>query len=199
MKDSMNIFLLDKNVNINARYHCDKHVVKMLLETCQMIGTVLRVSFDISDIPGQCKSTHVNHPSVKWITNDPINKFPYLFHLGRSLSSEYTYRYRRIHKCAQTLWDIPSQVLRGTSSNSDWLLTLRAIQLYSEHYIHEYTDFSDFPKVMPEHCIISDDPVECYRNLYCTEKAYMCKWTGRDKPEWFVPRLIEANNDNNSK
>ena len=29
----MNIFFLDENPSLSAKYHCDKHVVKMILET----------------------------------------------------------------------------------------------------------------------------------------------------------------------
>ena len=35
----MNIFHLDKNPIKCAEYHCDKHVVKMILETSQMLST----------------------------------------------------------------------------------------------------------------------------------------------------------------
>ena len=37
----MNIFILDRDPKVCAQYHCDKHVVKMILETAQMICTVL--------------------------------------------------------------------------------------------------------------------------------------------------------------
>lgn len=36
----MNIFALDKCPKISAKYHCDKHVVKMIIESAQMISTV---------------------------------------------------------------------------------------------------------------------------------------------------------------
>jgi hypothetical protein len=35
----MNIFHLDKSAEVSALYHCDKHVVKMILETGQMLST----------------------------------------------------------------------------------------------------------------------------------------------------------------
>ena len=39
----MNIFYLSTNTDECARYHCDKHVVKMILETAQMLSTAHRV------------------------------------------------------------------------------------------------------------------------------------------------------------
>ena len=37
----MNIFHLHKDPKICAEYHCDKHVVKMILETAQMLSTAI--------------------------------------------------------------------------------------------------------------------------------------------------------------
>ena len=39
----MNIFYLHENPEICAEYHCDKHVVKMILETAQMLSTAHRI------------------------------------------------------------------------------------------------------------------------------------------------------------
>ena len=56
----MNIFYLDKDPQQAAKYHCDKHVVKMILESAQMLCTV------VNEISGgqvtPYKSTHKNHP-----------------------------------------------------------------------------------------------------------------------------------------
>ena len=42
----MNIFYLDNNQSICAKYHVDKHVVKMILEYAQMLSTAHRVLDD---------------------------------------------------------------------------------------------------------------------------------------------------------
>ena len=39
----MNIFILDKNPEISARMHCDKHVPKMIVESAQMLSTAHRL------------------------------------------------------------------------------------------------------------------------------------------------------------
>ena len=56
----MNIFVLSKNPQIAAHLHCDKHVVKMILETAQLLYSAHPV------IPGGYKRTHVNHPCAVW-------------------------------------------------------------------------------------------------------------------------------------
>ena len=42
----MNIFHLHEDPKICAEYHCDKHVVKMILETAQMLSTAYRKKLD---------------------------------------------------------------------------------------------------------------------------------------------------------
>ena len=54
----MNIFVLHPMPDIAARMQCDRHVVKMTLETAQMLSTA------INELGGQApyKSAHINHP-----------------------------------------------------------------------------------------------------------------------------------------
>jgi len=69
----MNIFILDKDVKKCAQYHCDKHVVKMILETAQLL----------------CGSI--------W-ARESLTNYLYLCELGLELCNEYTYRYGKRHK-----------------------------------------------------------------------------------------------------
>ena len=39
----MNIFFLHQNPFVSAQYHCDKHVIKMITETAQMLSTAHRI------------------------------------------------------------------------------------------------------------------------------------------------------------
>jgi hypothetical protein len=81
----MNIFYLDHDTEKCAEYHVDKHVVKMILEYCQLLSTAHRLSDGLQE-PGFSKTgrnvkrwrlldnrdsvlyqaTHVNHPSAVW-------------------------------------------------------------------------------------------------------------------------------------
>jgi hypothetical protein len=114
----MNIFILDQNPIKAAEYHCDKHVVKMILESAQMLSTVHHIAFirsknlDIPDFKGQKKITeycktnnpfandiysvsHLHHPCTVWSYESLEN---YIWHsaLSLSLCMEYTKRYKKI-------------------------------------------------------------------------------------------------------
>lgn len=85
----MNIFVVDQNPLLAARMLCDKHVVKMPLETAQMLSTVLG---------GPYKPTHASHPCTVWV-GERRDNFVWLALHGIALCEEYTLRYGRTHKC----------------------------------------------------------------------------------------------------
>jgi hypothetical protein len=85
----MNIFYLDKDVEICAKYHCDKHVVKMILESAQLLCNVHDVA--------PYKRTHINHPCSKWVKSS-LSHYNFLCNLLENLLNEYTKRYKKIHK-----------------------------------------------------------------------------------------------------
>ena len=66
----MNIFYLDRDIERAVQFHCDSHVVKMCLETAQILFTALHRY----DQPAQYKPTHVKHPSVLW-AGDSLAQF----------------------------------------------------------------------------------------------------------------------------
>jgi len=95
----MNIFVLDENPYLAAKYHCDKHVVKMILETAQILSTVM-------DKKGKWQSwmykpTHRNHPCVIWAEDE--TNFAWLSWLGMFLCYEYHTRYDKFHKTKDIL------------------------------------------------------------------------------------------------
>ena len=86
----MNIFVLDRNPILAAQYQHDKHVVKMVLETAQLLSTA-------RPFEGSYKPTHHNHPCTKWAAASETNYSWLLLH-GFALAEEYTYRYGKRHK-----------------------------------------------------------------------------------------------------
>ena len=58
----MNIFYLDEDPKLCAQYHCDRHCVKMVLETAQLLCT----AHWMTGGEAPYKKTHFNHPSNKW-------------------------------------------------------------------------------------------------------------------------------------
>jgi len=90
----MNIFILDEDPAVAAQYQCDKHVVKMVLETAQILSTVNG---------GPYKPTHANHPCVKW-AGAARDNYDWLVRHGKALSQEYAERYGRIHKSTHVIY-----------------------------------------------------------------------------------------------
>ena len=104
----MNIFYLDKDPNKAARLQYNKHVVKMILESAQMLCTAHHETYPSDDIP--YKKAHVNHPSTIW-TRQSLQHYYWLYDHMMALGDEYTKRYNKKHlsiiKCAEILSDAP--------------------------------------------------------------------------------------------
>lgn len=156
----MNIFVLDTDVKLAAQAHVDKHCVKMILETTQLLNNALIVGS-----PGYqpvYKQTHKNHPCSIWAT-ESVDNFRWLNNLGLALCEEYTFRYGKTHKCQPILEQFSSLI------NT---LTLPKIGM------------TPFQLCMPDQYKV-DDPVESYRNYYRGDKAYIAKWSKRSQPNWW--------------
>ena len=99
----MNIFVLDECPIISAQMQCDKHVVKMPLETAQMLCSVWH-RYGLGDkVP--YREAHKNHPCTLW-AGDSAENYEWLWHHGMELCFEYTRRYNKIHKCQQVIMDL---------------------------------------------------------------------------------------------
>ena len=157
----MNIFRLDNDPISAAIYQCDKHVVKMCLETAQLLSTTHRV-LDGDAAPSDLyKATHKNHPSAVWARENSANYLWLLEHFD-GLLSEYQYRYGKRHACNRLM-----PVLEFLPKNI-------------EHDIHE----TPFRLAMPKEYHHSN-PVKAYRDYYWNEKRYMAKWSADRTPEWW--------------
>ena len=152
----MNIFYLDKNTDKCAQYHNDKHVVKMILETAQLLCGAHWVTGGEAPY----KLSHKNHPCAIWVRSD-LNNYMWLCELGIKLCWEYSHRYGKTHKtydvilwCCDNHPDIPNN------------------------------RFSAPPLAMPDEykelC-----HVQSYRNYYMGDKRDFCVWKNRDIPGWF--------------
>lgn len=82
----MNIFYVDRDPIVASQMLCDRHVVKMALETAQILSTVLG---------GPYKPTHKNHPSVLWAAKHTEWTYEHF----QGLLKEYTHRYGKTHAC----------------------------------------------------------------------------------------------------
>lgn len=188
----MNIFALHTDPLIAARYHNDKHVIKMILEYCQLLSTAHRVLdgeqttalsksgnrqkvWRLSDERELTlyKATHVNHPSAVWCRRGTAH-YAWLHKLLVALCYEYTLRYGKVHKCQRDgLVDALSSLPRKISYD---------------------TEFSMPTPAMPEQYIVPD-VVQSYRNYYIGDKQRMASWSGktgiRSMPDWYKVSTAE--------
>jgi hypothetical protein len=178
----MNIFYLAHDQEECARYHVDKHCVKMILEYNQLLSTAHRVldgypSVVISNAGRKTKkflladytmdsvvysATHVNHPSAVWVRQSKQN-YDYLYNLCVKLMDEYTYRYGKVHSCVKLL-----DALRN-----------------APRHIPD-TEFTQPTPAMPDEYKVKGDSIQSYRNYYNGAKTRMFSWKKRETPGWIV-------------
>jgi len=184
----MNIFVLDTNPVIAAQQQCDKHVVKMIVESAQMLSTAHRLldgNVHVIESKGRKKRlwllddpvtedilylvAHAKHPCTLWTMESSCN---YEWHYQHfiALCDEYTYRYGKVHatdiKLRTLLKQHPINIPKG-----------------------DMTKFALAMKAHPE-CMFEDDPVKSYRMFYETKKdRFKMIWSKRNTPEWFNANL----------
>ena len=181
----MNIFILDKDPIKAAQLQCDKHIVKMIVESAQMLSTAHRVldgklskrlsksgktkvkywSFDDHREQVLYKAVHVGHPCTVW-TMKSNNNYNWHYCHFIALCEEYRYRYGKTHatetKLAGILSTPPANIPIG-------YLTPQPLAMGSN----------------PE-CIDPNDIVGSYRKFYQTKQLrFKMIWTKRQIPEWF--------------
>jgi hypothetical protein len=155
----MNVFILDTDPVVAAQQQCNKHVVKMILESAQLLVT----AFPPGTTP--YKHTHFNHPCGKWMRSS-VHNFKWLLVHGVALCEEYTKRYGKTHKTESVIYDM----LDANPDLPDIGLTpfVRAIK---EPW-----------KTQTMHMSIT----EAYRQYYIGDKARFARWAPRAvAPEWW--------------
>ncbi len=156
----MNIFYLDREPRLAAQYHTDKHVIKMILESAQLLCTAVNVKAGKQVSP--YKTTHVNHPCSIWARQSLPNA-TWLYQLMIELDREYYHRYGKHHLSVEKLQDTDILGLMFT-------------------YI-PVGEFTELPLAMPDEFKVADR-VESYRNYYRNAKQHLHNWTNRGTPAW---------------
>jgi len=151
----MNIFLLDKNPRKCANSHCDRHVVKMILESAQMLCTTHWATGAVAPY----KPTHINHPCTIWV-RESLENYVFLCELALELCREYTWRYGRVHKT--------QEIIEWCFANKPKLPS---------------NGLTSFAQAMPDK-FKSGNAVNSYRNYYSKAKKHLLKYTKRTMPSW---------------
>ena len=159
----MNIFYFYKSPMLSAQAQPDKMLVKMPLETAQMLCTAHREldGDEYADEAGLYKRAYWNHPCTIWARESSANYW-WLYEHFIALGAEYTHRYGKVHSSVEKLWKplflMPKNIYKG------------AMTPLAQAMPEEYKD---------------EDPIVAYRN-YCINEKHYAKWErGRDKPSWW--------------
>jgi len=201
----LNIFVLDPCPWQAAKQHCDKHVVKMILEYGQMLSTAHRL-LDGQPITA-IDPENRRRPKKMWLFP---GEQPYL---NADLDEDGNWVYRWII-LNQSIYNVAhanhpcSAWARETDANYHWLRQLFSACLdeYTRRYgkVHSAARLEElltraphgvkrsqqtpFPLAMPEE-FKNEDAVEAYRNFYAGAKARFAKWTDVPVPKWFIYRM----------
>ena len=183
----MNVFYLDDCPRQCAEWMVDKHVVKMIVETAQLMSTAHRI-LDGEEVVVELRHkdtgkvrkksvwilpddrndslygcTHRNHPCAIWV-RESVENYNWLADHLHALGQEYTYRYGKKHATIEKLF----------------------YQLQSPPHGLRAWDWTKPPSAMDAGYIISEDPVVNYKNYYKYGKSKLHSWKNRDVPEWIL-------------
>lgn len=139
----MNIFVVDADPATAARSLCDKHIVKMILESAQMLCS----AFEVGAAP--YKRAHFSHPCTIWCRSTTQN-YEWLLEHGFAMCEEYTERYNKVHKTQAVLqWlkenkpELPNTGLTVfPQAMPDQYKGPDSIAAYRRYYIFEKSKFA---------------------------------------------------------
>jgi hypothetical protein len=174
----MNIFYLHKKQSKCARWHCDKHVVKMILETTQLLYTAhWMLCIEAGKLPnfatapsmkgeprmrGYLPISNAKHPCALW-TRASVEHYRWLVILGMALCNEFRVRFTgKAHSCETHL---------------RWLY-------FNEPAGFQATSWTEPPLAMAEEFRCSKSAIVSYRNYYKKGKSHLLSYTLRHKPSW---------------
>lgn len=164
----MNIFILDNDPEQAAKAHCDKHTIKMILESAQLLSTAINTHSGKQVMP--YKTTHLNHPCSIWVRESRDNAL-WLVELTTALNAEYKYRYNKSKN--------------ENHKSYDMLITAKIKTLIKSLPATPQTPPA---LAMPDKYWVMDslgmDAVASYRNYYKNGKADLLNYTRREPPEW---------------
>jgi hypothetical protein len=165
----MNVFYLHHAAPLAAVMHCDVHVVKMILETAQILCTVHHLHDNGDAVP--YKPTHIHHPSVRWAAESKLH-YTWLRDLGEYLCREYAMRYSpRRHACER-------YINNDLKSPPPALLAMPFL-------------WREPPQAMPDECKVPGDAITAYRNYYRTHKAAFAKYRLGGIPVFMLENKVE--------
>lgn len=158
----MQLFILDKNPTLAVHYLADCHVIKLCLETAQILsGVIIRYGGVLStDMP---KPQNINHPVIEAI--DTNTKVSWVLSYFESLLEEYSNRFGRKHKYDNLLGLYFSYFPVATNTVGNCL----GLACIFTNFITNKTDI-----------------VDAHRDYYRFKKSIIKRWkyTNCKEPNW---------------
>ena len=182
----MNIFILSDDPVEAARLQCDKHVVKMVLESAQMLSTAHRMlDGNVGIRPSKSgkrmvkywtmpddrenslyKAVHMAHPCTVWTMESKAN-YDWHYQHFIALCEEYTYRYNKVHLTQTKLQSVLAEAPKNILNMSQ-------------------TPFKLAMNNEPQ-CKFPNDPIKSYKLYYQTkQERFKMSWSKRQIPDWFT-------------
>lgn len=163
----MNLFFLEHDTTDCAQAHVDRHVVKMITESAQMLSTALLEHGMFDD--SLMKRTHLNHPMCVWVRETRAN-FLWTLSLMVELISEADYRFGAIKRDGKVKYERARKIAQACVA------------------LNTCVPVGD-GMTPPPQCMPPDfrgpDTVEAYRTYYRAAKRDLAKWTKRPTPTWW--------------
>ena len=191
----MNLFPLARKTREAARFHCNRHVVKMALEYCQLLSTAKSVADNggkpldpaILGVSKTYRPTHVNHSCVVAVRRSR-SAFEFLGRLAIATCERYTEIYGKTHASEGLIRAIVASGLENPTGEPFGESTVVGT------ITDEVGAVVELPLCMPAECVLTDgsgqpDVVASYRLYYLLEKRGFAKWPEGCIPDWWIRGL----------
>ena len=179
----MNIFVLSEDPVETAQMQLNKHVVKMVLESAQM----LCAPYETGVAP--YKRAHYNHPCTIW-ARESYENYQWLISHALALAEEYTFRYGKEHGAGKH-----RKALKGLRFIAPIIPTTREPVFRQKDPLSPYTGLTAHPQCFSghDHCKTDEDwPIIAYRAFYRVDKSSFARYNkGRNMPQWMKENCNE--------
>lgn len=147
-------------------FHCDQHVIKMILESAQLLCTVVHMSGGKAGY----RIVLPKHKCTLWALAS-LSNWLWLRRLAYALNDEYKFRYNREenHKSIEIIMNLQEPNIKDLG-------------------------LTPFHLAMPDE-FKCEDTVQAYRNYYAGAKFRFATWKNRKIPDWYVKMRQELGGD----
>lgn len=176
----MNIFVVSCCPVESAQSLPDRHVTKMIVESCQLLAVVYSPWYhNWGEIPKKdgtpyktAKGSFRNHPCTIWSAESDAN-LAWLIKHGIALCDEYEYRYEKKHSSRNAL-NVAKDIFENTTGKS----------------LNVWNDVKRFTRAMPDELKYDStiDDIVAYRKYVNTKEWVSTNYLKKPerKPEWII-------------